>query len=43
MTMDKAFWLAVREALLKLVDAIERALEMAPTTSDIRRAHKRSR
>jgi hypothetical protein len=36
---ERAFWLAVRQALLMMVDAIEVRLAM-PRTSDIRKALK---
>jgi hypothetical protein len=39
--MDRAFWLQVRQALLMLVDCIERALEIAPRTSELRKEAKR--
>lgn len=37
MTMSKAFWMAFRQALLMVVDAIERELGISPTTADIRK------
>ena len=39
----RAFWLAVREALLALIDAVERLLDYSPTTSQMRKEWKRSR
>lgn len=39
--MDRAFWLQVRQALLMIVDAIERMLDIAPRTSELRREAKR--
>jgi hypothetical protein len=32
----KALWLAIRQALLMVVDAIERFLGIAPRTSELR-------
>jgi len=40
---DKAFWTLIREALLLMLDALERWLGQAPTTSEIRRQWKRKR
>jgi len=40
MSVSKEFWLAVRQALLMLVDAIERELCMAPRTAELRRETK---
>ena len=39
---EKHFWLAIRQALLMAVDAIERLLEMHPRTSQLRDELKRS-
>jgi hypothetical protein len=36
------FWSAFRQALLMIVDAIERELGMSPTTAQIREMHKKS-
>ena len=36
MTLDRDFWLAVRHALLIIVGAIEKALEIQPTTKECR-------
>lgn len=36
---DREFWLIVRQALLMLVDAIERRLEL-PRTSQLKRERK---
>lgn len=41
--MDREFWLAVREALLALIDALERWLGLKPRTSEIRKEWKRDR
>jgi hypothetical protein len=37
---NKDFWHAFRQALLMMVDAIERGLGISPTTADIRQAWK---
>jgi hypothetical protein len=34
---DAEMWVAIRQALLMLVDAIERKLGMAPRTAELRR------
>jgi hypothetical protein len=34
---DSEMWVAIRQALLMLVDAIERKLGMAPRTAELRR------
>jgi len=34
---DDKFWLAVRQALLMILDAIERRLGIKPRTADLRR------
>jgi len=34
--MSQAFWLSIRQAILMVVDAIERELNMKPTTAQIR-------
>jgi hypothetical protein len=39
---DRPFWLQVRQALLMIVDAIERTLGMEPRTSELRREAKRA-
>lgn len=39
--MDRDFWLAFRQALLMMVDAIERALDVRPRTSELRKEAKR--
>jgi hypothetical protein len=31
---DRDFWLAIRQALLMVVDAIERKLEISPRTAE---------
>ena len=35
---DTEFWLAVRQALLMLIDAIERRWQIAPRTAELRKA-----
>jgi len=37
---DRYFWLAFRQALLLLIDAIERRLDLHPRTAVIRKAFK---
>ena len=37
---NKIFWHSFRQALLMMVDAIERGLGISPTTSQIRDAYK---
>ena len=37
---DRDLWAAIRQALLLIVDAIERRLGICPRTSEIRRAAK---
>lgn len=34
---DRDFWLAIRRALLAVLDAIEKRLEIRPTTAEIRK------
>ena len=34
------FWMAMREALLSVVDVIEKNISLSPTTSEIRKAYK---
>jgi hypothetical protein len=38
--MSREFWIKVREALLLLVDALERELLISPRTSELRRLAK---
>lgn len=40
---NKAFWHAFRQALLMMVDAIERGLHITPTTAEIRAMYKASK
>ena len=37
MAESRDLWLAVRQALLMIVDAIERSLGLAPRTAELRR------
>lgn len=37
---EAEFWLKTRQALLAMIDAIERKLKIAPTTAQMRRDHK---
>lgn len=41
--MEREFWLAVREALLALIEAVECLLGLKPRTSEIRKEWKRHR
>ncbi len=36
----REFWIAIRQALLMALDAIEKLLDMKPTTAEIRRIYK---
>lgn len=40
MNMGREFWLAVRQALLMVVDALERELGIAPRTSELRKERR---
>lgn len=40
---DRIFWMAARQALLMLLDALERRLEIRPYTSELRREAKREK
>ena len=40
--MSRDLWLAIRQALLMIVDAIERELNLTPRTAELRRDKKRS-
>ena len=35
--MNREFWLTMRQALLLMVDAIEKWLEIYPTTAELRK------
>lgn len=37
MNFGRDFWIAVRQALLMVVDAIERELSITPRTAELRR------
>lgn len=41
-TVSRELWIAVRQALLMIVDAIERDLGMHPRTAELRRMVKES-
>ena len=41
-SMNKDLWMAVRQALLMIVDAIERELQITPRTSTLRKETKHS-
>lgn len=38
---DAAFWMAIRQGLLMLVDAIEKLIGVKETTADLRKMRKR--
>lgn len=38
--MSRDFWMAFRQALLAILDALERELEISPRTSEMRRSFK---
>jgi len=40
---DRAFWMAIRQALLMLLDALERKLMVNPRTSELRKMFKRDK
>lgn len=40
MTPTREFWVAVRQALLMLVDALERELGISPRTAELRKTAK---
>jgi len=40
---EREFWMAVRQALLMVLDALERRLGIEPRTAELRREVKRSR
>lgn len=39
---EREFWIAVRQALLMLVDALERKLNITPTTAQLRTIHRKA-
>jgi uncharacterized membrane protein len=38
--MSREFWIAVRRAVLLLLDALEKELGIEPTTATIRKRHR---
>ena len=38
---DRTFWLGIRQALLAIIDIIERKIGISPTTSEVRKFHKK--
>jgi len=38
---DRTFWLAVRQAILMLLDALERWLKIEPRTAELRKQKKK--
>ena len=40
MIADYDFWMMIRNAVLIILDAIERKIGCTPTTAEIRRVHK---
>lgn len=40
---ERDFWMAVRQALLMMLDALERMLEIEPRTAELRGWYKRSK
>jgi len=40
---DRAFWMAIRQALLMLLDALERKLMVNPRTSELRKMFRRDK
>jgi hypothetical protein len=40
---DREFWMAVRQALLMMLDALERKLDINPRTAELRHAAKSER
>ena len=43
MTFTRADWLAIRQALLMIVDILERAMDMQPRTAQLRKELKKLR
>jgi hypothetical protein len=41
-TFSRQFWMTVRQALLSIVDAMEKELGLTPTTAEIRKLFKNS-
>ena len=42
MNLSKEFWLAFRQAILFLLDALERELSISPRTAELRKDAKRT-
>jgi hypothetical protein len=40
MTFPRQFWMAIRQALLSIVDALEIELGISPRTAEIRKTYK---
>jgi len=40
MNLSRNFWMAFRQALLMLLDALERELEISPRTAELRKSSK---
>ncbi len=40
MTLSREFWMTIREALLSLVNALEKELGIIPSTSEIRKMYR---
>lgn len=40
--MSREFWIAVRQALLMFLDALERELQISPRTAELRKQGKES-
>jgi hypothetical protein len=41
--MSRDFWMAVRQAVLMFLDALERELGLTPRTAELRKERKRER
>jgi hypothetical protein len=41
--MSREFWMAFRQALLMMLDALERELEIEPRTAELRKLAKENR
>lgn len=41
--MSREFWIAFRQAILMLLDALERELQIKPRTAELRRTDKETR
>lgn len=40
--MSREFWIAFRQAMLMLLDALERELQISPRTAELRRDAKKA-